>query len=125
MKRILIVVMMMAVALSAGAATKKKTSTKPDAPAAPAKPAANKPVPAEVLTGKLTKEGEAAKAVYTLTTGTPVEKIELNYGMAKRMSINLDDFVGKDIAVTLRRSEDKSKITQILTVVTKADLKKH
>ena len=118
MRRFLIFVMIAVVGFSAGAAQKKPAAKQP------AKPAAPKPGAAEVLVGALSKDTAGGKTVYTLTTASG-DKMEVPEGPAKRMSINLGDFVGKDVAVTAKLSDDKKTIKDILAVVTKADYKKH
>lgn len=91
--------------------------------AAPAA-AAKKKQHAEVLVGQLKKMTEGNKSTYTLTTDKGGQAYELSQGQAKAISMNLDEYVDKSVAVTVYLSDDKAKVTKILTMKTAAEYRK-
>ena len=115
MRRFFIFALVIAVAISAGAAHKK--SSAPKAPASPAKKSG------EVFRGALSKVTVKGKDDYSLKSDAG-DKIELSYAAAKKMSINLDDFVGQRIVVTGQRDPKSKVVTTIVAVTTEEDYKK-
>lgn len=118
MRRLMIALMILAVGMTADAATKKKEDK--NKPAAAVKPGRE---PTEVIIGQLTKEKENGKDVFLITKdgGT---KMPISEGKAKSMSINLNDFVGKKIAVGGVMDEASATFKSIRFVKTEADYKK-
>ena len=119
MRTLLIALMITGVAFAAQA-EKKKEAPKPAAAAPAKKPPREK---GDLLTGALSKTEEGGKAVYTLEMG-PSDKIELSEAMAKKMYINLDNYVGKRIAVSCFQDDATKKIKSLLWVKTEAEYKK-
>lgn len=120
-KSIMLLSVLFAAALFANPAFAEKKKTQPAKPAAaPDK----KKQHAEVLVGQLKKTTEDNKAKYELTTDKGGQTYELSQGQAKAISMNLDEYVDKSIAVTVYLSDDKAKVTKILTMKTAAEYRK-
>jgi hypothetical protein len=116
MRRLIIALLVAGVGFSAEAAP-KKTGNKPAA----AQPTRKKD--SENFTGTLTKDTADGKTVYKLKP-TAGDALDVSAAAAKKMSINLDDFVGKVIVITGKQDEKTKAISTIMAVKTEADFKK-
>ncbi len=114
MRRLIIAMLIAVVGLTVEAKTKQAAK-----PAAAAKKGAEDSV---VTIGQLTKDSGGGKDVFTLAKDGG-EKIVVSESAAKRMSINLNDFVGKKVAID-GACDAKKGITSIRFVKTDADYKK-
>lgn len=97
-----------AFAFNAGAAEKK------------AKP---KKDPAELIVGQMVKEKEG-KEPYFILPKAGGEKVNVPLAHAKKMYINLDDYVGKRVAISCNQDETSGAIKSIYWVKTEAEYKK-
>lgn len=112
-------VVVAAACLASPAFAEKKKKAEPAKPAA-----AKKRQTADVLVGQLRKTTENNKTTYEITTDKGGQKYELSQAQAKAVSMNLDEYADKSVAITVYLSDDKTKVTKILTMKTAAEYRK-
>lgn len=120
MRRVVIALLAVAFAFTAGAAKKEAKQDAPPAAAGKAKP---KKDPAELIVGQLVKEKDG-KEPYFVLPKEGGDKINVPVAAAKRMYVNLDDYVGKRVAISCNQDETTKAIKSIIWVKTEAEYKK-
>ena len=118
MRRLIIALLIAVVGFSAEAGTKKGNTKQPGKQQA--QPTKKKE--SENFTGQLMKETADGKNVYTLKPSVG-DAMVVSEASAKKMSINLDEFVGKVVVIT-GKIDEKTKSISIMALKTEADFKK-